>query len=68
MSDLERKNALATQQGLENLEKRIQQLEIDNLTLRNNVQTCINLVGELTQANNLALAQLRGTGTTTKDG
>lgn len=64
MSDLENRNAEATRQALEDQEARIQVLETDILSIRNQCQTLINLVTELQQANTLALAQMRGTGAT----
>ena len=64
MSDLIDMNAEATKQGLEAMEKRIQQLETDLLTMRNQYQTIVNLVTQLQQTNNLALAKLTGTGAT----
>ena len=64
MSDLDDRNAESTKQSFEEYEKRLQGLEGDIMVLKNQQQTLINLVGELTQTNNLALAKLYGTGAT----
>ncbi len=58
-------NAKATKQGLEEMEHRIQELESQAIHMTNQMQTLINLVTQLQQSNNLALAKLRGTGPTT---
>ncbi len=57
-------NAAATKQGLEGHEERIVELETQVATMKNLVQTLINQMTQLQQANNLALAQLRGHGST----
>ena len=64
MSDLVNRNAEAAKQGFEDHETRIVQLENDNAALRGQMQTLINMVTQLQQTNNLALAKLAGTGAT----
>ncbi len=64
MTDIININAEATRQGFQELEARVRRLETTVMTLEKQNQTLINLVGELQRNNNLALAQLRGTGAT----
>ena len=64
MSDLQNQNAAAAQQALEEFELRLQAMEKRIEVLTNLVQTQSNEMMALKQSNNLALAQLRGTGAT----
>lgn len=61
---LSARNAQAARQGLEGHEERIQELEAEILHIRNLAQTLINEVNQLKQTNNMALAKLVGTGST----
>jgi len=64
MSELENMNAEATKQALALQDKKLNEMEHNISVLINQVQTLNNLVVQLQQSNNLALATLRGTGAT----
>lgn len=65
LSEIVNRNAAAFQSAIDEFEKRISALEEGHLRTSNQVQTLIGMVTQLQQTNNLALAQLRGTGATT---
>ena len=62
--DLQNNNARAQREAIEAFEKKMREHNVEISTLKNQVQTLTNLVGEIQQSNNLALAKLRGSGST----
>lgn len=62
--EIEERNQEAMKQFIDAINKRVAELETEVATLRNHVQSCTNLVTELTRTNTLALRAVRGTGPT----
>ena len=65
--DIVNKNAKAIKSTVEALNKRMGQLEEENIRLRNIVQSCLNEFAEVKQSNGLALARILGNGATSGD-
>lgn len=66
MGELAERNEEAVKLSLGVTEERLQKMELEMTAMRNNVQTLTNLVGSLQKTNTLALARLRGGGSTSE--
>ena len=64
MDDLSKRQVKQMQKAIDHLNSRLDELHEENLYIRNQLQTNMNLVSELQRTNTVALAKLHGTGAT----